>query len=126
MRKLKATDLFAVSKIIKTIGVDDIINCFSSKEIKDLAKTMSEGDKKYTDGDVREVGEVIVKNICTLIFDKLDLIENDLMKFISSVTGLSIKEVEDLPLNEFAEVVVKIIKNPDFVDFIKVVLKSFN
>ncbi|MDY4724405.1 MAG: hypothetical protein SO292_04180 [Bacilli bacterium] len=49
MRKLKATDLFAVSKIIKTIGVDDIINCFSSKEIKDLAKTMSEGDKKYTD-----------------------------------------------------------------------------
>lgn len=126
MRKLKATDLFAVSKIIKTIGVDDIINCFSSKEIKDLAKTMSEGDKKYTDGDVREVGAVIVKNICTLIFDKLDLIENDLMKFISSVTGLSIKEVEDLPLNEFAEVVVKIIKNPDFVDFIKVVLKSFN
>ena len=125
MRKLKATDLFAVSKIIKTIGVDDIINCFSSKEIKDLAKTMSEGDKKYTDGDVREVGAVIVKNICTLIFDKLDLIENDLMKFISSVTGLSIKEVEDLPLNEFAEVVVKIIKNPDFVDFIKVVLKSF-
>ena len=87
---------------------------------------MSEGDKKYTDGDVREVGAVIVKNICTLIFDKLDLIENDLMKFISSVTGLSIKEVEDLPLNEFAEVVVKIIKNPDFVDFIKVVLKSFN
>lgn len=126
MRKLKATDLFAVSKIIKTIGVDDIINCFSSKEIKDLAKTMSEGDKKYTDGDVREVGAVIVKNICTLIFDKLDLIENDLMKFISSVIGLSIKEVEDLPLNEFAEVVVKIIKNPDFVDFIKVVLKSFN
>ena len=118
MRKLKATDLFAVSKIIKTIGVDDIINCFSSKEIKDLAKTMSEGDKKYTDGDVREVGAVIVKNICTLIFDKLDLIENDLMKFISSVTGLSIKEVEDLPLNEFAEVVVKIIKNPDFMDFI--------
>ena len=126
MRKLKATDLFVVSKIIKTIGVNDIINCFSSKEIKDLAKTMSEGDKKYTDGDVREVGAVIVKNICTLIFDKLDLIENDLMKFISSVTGLSIKEVEDLPLNEFAEVVVKIIKNPDFVDFIKVVLKSFN
>ena len=126
MRKLKATDLFAVSKIIKTIGVDDIINCFSSKEIKDLAKTMSEGDKKYTDGDVREVGAVIVKNICTLIFDKLDLIENDLMKFISSVTGLSIKEVEDLPLNEFAEVVVHMINNPDFMDFINVVLKSFN
>ena len=40
--------------------------------------------------------------------------------------GLKVKEVEDLPITDFAEIVMAIIKEPDFVDFIKVVLKSFN
>ena len=42
------------------------------------------------------------------------------------MTGLEFKVVEDLPIAEFAKIVMEIIKEPDFVDFIKVVLKSFN
>lgn len=126
IRKPKTTDLFVVSKIIKTIGVDNIVNCFNAKEVKDLAKKVSKDKKTYSDEDAREVGILVVKNIGELIFDKLDLIQNDLIKYVSLMTGLEFKVVEDLPIAEFAKIVMEIIKEPDFVDFIKVVLKSFN
>ena len=126
IRKPKTTDLFVVSKIIKTIGVDNIVNCFNAKEVKDLAKKVSKDKKTYSDEDAREVGILVVKNIGELIFDKLDLIQNDLIKYVSLMTGLEFKVVEDLPIAEFATIVMAIIKEPDFVDFIKVVLKSFN
>lgn len=126
IRKPKTTDLFVVSKIIKTIGIDNIVNCFNAKEVKDLAKKVSKDKKTYSDEDAREVGILVVKNIGELIFDKLDLIQNDLIKYVSLMTGLEFKVVEDLPIAEFAKIVMEIIKEPDFVDFIKVVLKSFN
>ena len=56
IRKPKTTDLFVVSKIIKTIGVDNIVNCFNAKEVKDLAKKVSKDKKTYSDEDDREVG----------------------------------------------------------------------
>ena len=69
---------------------------------------------------------MVMLSIGDLIFEKMEDIQTDLFKFIANLTGLKVKEVEDLSLVDTANIVMAIIKKPDFVDFIKVVLKSFN
>lgn len=126
IRKPKATDLFVASKIIKGIGIKNIADCFNSKEVKEYVKSLRSNDAELTEKQIQRVGVLVVTNITELIFEKIDVIQDDLINFISNLTGLPIKDVEDLPIADFAEVVTLIIKEPDFVDFIKVVLKSFN
>ena len=65
-------------------------------------------------------------SIGDLILEKLDIVKDDVIKLMSNLSGLKTKDVEDLPLVTFTEMFMDIIKEPDFLDFIKVVLKSFN
>ena len=123
-RKPKATDLFVVSKIIKGIGLKNIADCFNSDEIKVIRNSVS--GEKVSSETLNQAGITIVLSIGELILDRLDDVKDDVIKFMSCLSGLKIKEVEDLPITEFAEMLMAIIKEPDFVDFIKVVLKSFN
>ena len=58
--------------------------------------------------------------------DKLEIIQEPLIKFMSNLSGLKVKEIEDLPPADFIDMAITIIKMPEFVDFIKVVLKSLN
>lgn len=124
LRKPKATDLFVVSKIIKGIGLKNIADCFNSDEIKVIRNSVS--GEKVSSETLNQAGITIVLSIGELILNRLDNVKNDVIKFMSCLSGLKIKEVEDLPITEFAEMLMAIIKEPDFVDFIKVVLKSFN
>lgn len=124
LRKPKATDLFVVSKIIKGIGLKNIADCFNSDEIKVIRNSVS--GEKVSSETLNQAGITIVLSIGELILDRLDDVKDDVIKFMSCLSGLKIKEVEDLPITEFAEMLMAIIKEPDFVDFIKVVLRSFN
>ena len=124
LRKPKATDIFVVSKIIKSIGLKNIANCFNSDDLNLIRKSVS--SDKVTDEVLYKAGATIMLSIGDLVLEKMEVVQNDLIKFISNLTGLKVKEVEDLPITDFAEIVMAIIKEPDFGDFIKVVLKSFN
>ena len=124
LRKPKATDIFVVSKIIKGIGLKNISNCFNSDEINLIRKSVA-GDK-LTDDVLYKIGANIMLSIGDLILEKLDIVKDDVIKLMSNLSGLKTKDVEDLPLVTFTEMFMDIIKEPDFSDFIKVVLRSFN
>lgn len=124
IRKPKATDIPVVCKIIKGIGLKNIANCFSNDDIKVIRESMA--GKEVSDELLNKAGLMIMLSIGDLIFDKMEVIQSDLFNFISKLTGLQVKKVEDLPITDFAKIVMVIIKEPDFVDFIKVVLKSLN
>lgn len=123
IRKPKAKDLFIVSKIIKGIGLQNIVDCFNSSNLTEIAK---KGETDFTDEQTMKAGAIVMMNVGELILDKMDVVKDDLIKFMSNLTEMSVGEIEDLPLCDFAEIFFKIIKEPDFADFIKVVLKSFN
>ena len=123
LRKPKATDIFVVSKIIKGVGLKNVPKCFNSDEINLIKKSMS--GEKLSDETRSQVRITIMVSIGDLILDKLDDVKDDVIKLMSLLSGLKTKEIEDLSLVDFAEMLMAIIKNPDFVDFIKVVLKSF-
>lgn len=121
LRKPKASDLFVVSKILKEIGVKNLANCFNAEEYDEIKKVA-----KSDNPDYEKVGIMVVTSLCDLILDRLEDIQEPLIKFMSNLSGLKTKELEDLPPADFAEMAIDIIKMPEFMDFIKVVLKSFN
>ncbi len=137
LRKPKATDIFVVSKIIKGIGLKNIKDCFNTSDINELRASLMDENKlvdengkvtykNFSDEQLTKFGVEMVTSVGDLVLERMEVVQKDLINLISNLTGLSIKEVEDLPIADFAEIVIAIVKEPDFVDFIKVVLKSFN
>lgn len=125
LRKPIATDIFVVSKILKGIGVKNIANCFTNDEVEELQKIIKD-KTELKDIDYTKAGIIVVTSICDLVLDKLEDIQQPLIKFMSLLSGLKVKDIETLPPADFIEMAIAIIKMPEFVDFIKVVLKSLN
>ena len=121
IRKPKATDLPVACKILKGIGLKNIAKCFNNDDIEVLKKSIS--GKEVTDEMLNKAGLMVILSIGDLIFEKMEDIQVDLFRFISNLTGLKVKEVENLSLTDLANIVIAILKEPDFTDFIKVVLK---
>ena len=121
IRKPKATDLPVACKILKGIGLKNIAKCFNNDDIEVFKKSIS--GKEVTDEMINKAGLMVILSIGDLIFEKMEDIQVDLFRFISNLTGLKVKEVENLSLTDLANIVIAILKEPDFTDFIKVVLK---
>ena len=121
IRKPKATDLPVACKILKGIGLKNIAKCFNNDDIEVFKKSIS--GKEVTDEMLNKAGLMVMLSIGDLIFEKMEDIQVDLFRFISNLTGLKVKEVENLSLTDLANIVIAILKEPDFTDFIKVVLR---
>ena len=125
LRNPQASDLFVVSKIIKAVGVKNIAECFKSEKLDTFKDKLSDKDTPMTDQDMSEAGIIVMTEIGELIFEKLDVVENDVFKFMANLSGLAIDDIKTMDIVEFAEMFMDIIKNPKFSDFIEVVLRSF-
>ena len=125
LRKPIATDIFVVSKILKGIGVKNIVECFTNGDVIELQKIIKD-KTELKDDDYTKAGIMVVSSIVDLVLDKLEDIQQPLIKFMSLLSGLKVKDIEQLPPADFIEMAIAIIKMPEFVDFIKVVLKSLN
>ena len=125
LRNPQASDLFVVTKIIKAVGLKNVANCFDSDELKAFKDKIADKETPATDEELRKAGLIAMTSIGELIFEKLDLVQEDIFKFLSNLSGLSMDDVKAMDIVEFAEMFMTVIKNPKFADFIKVVLKSF-
>ena len=125
LRNPQASDLFVVSRIIKAVGIKNIANCFKSEELEAFKSEFVDKDIPMTEEDEYKAGLMAMTAIGELIFDKLDMVQEDIFTFMSNLSGLAVDDVKSMDIVEFAEMFMDIIKNPKFADFIKVVLKSF-
>lgn len=125
LRNPQATDLFIVTKIIKKIGIKNITACFDSEEITAIKNKVADKDNPTSEQDTYEAGRLVLTAVGELIFEKLDTVQDDIFKFMSNLSGLTVADIASMDIVEFAEMFMAIIKNPKFADFIMVVLRSF-
>lgn len=125
VRNPQASDLFVVTKIIKAVGIKNIINCFNGEKVEEFRARIADNDNPTTEAEASEAGMIVMTEIGELIFDKLDVVQEDVFKLMSNLSGITIAEVKTMDIVDFAELFMAIVKNPKFADFIKVVLKSF-
>ena len=116
MRKLQATDLFSVVKILNGIGLKNVREAINIDEINNVRKGMTKGNE---DVITSQIGLNVVMSLATVILENLPKIENDLYNFIGSVIDVKPKDVAKMDMGEFMDVLITIIQKEEFKDFFK-------
>ena len=115
LRKLQATDLFTMVKILNKVGIKKIKDAIDLNEIREVKKKLAESDNK--DASVITLGLNIVTSVVGVIFENLPSVENDLYSFVGSVAGIKAKDVATMDIGEFMDLVISIVQKDEFKDF---------
>jgi hypothetical protein len=123
LRALKASDFFLVTRILSKIGVKEFKRCFESEEIKTAVKNMMKQDGGET--DVASIGMVVTFDVASVVLERMEDCERDIYKLLSRLSGMKETEVADMPMAEFGEMVIDVIKHEGFRDFFTAVISQF-
>lgn len=118
LRTLNATDIFPMSTIISKVGINEFKKCFESDEIKKLIKGQGKGNEAV-------VGVAVALDIGGVILGNLHKCENDIYSFLARIANAKTEEIKALSMGEFAELIIEVVKKPEFRDFFSVVSKLF-
>lgn len=127
LRALKASDFFLVTRILSKIGVKECKACLESVEIKKAVKNMMESQKggKIADSDVASIGMTVVLDIASIVLERMENCEKDIYKLLANLSGKKEAEIADLPMADFGEMVIAVIKHEGFRDFFTAVISQF-
>lgn len=120
-RTLVSKDIFPICGILKKIGIKELRSAFSN------ADSINPKDKKI---DLTAIGMDIFFDITGTIVSNLPSCEREIYTFLSSVVRkddgaeMTIDELKDMPMGDFAQVVMDIVSKQEFKDFFRVALKS--
>ena len=121
LRTLTSKDMFPMFKILSTIGIKEFRSCFESEDVKRIAKAAANGEEV----DTSSVGMMIMLDIVGIVVSKLPSCENEIYSFLEGISNLKRKELEKLDMVTFTQLIVDVIRKPEFKDFIGVVSKLF-
>ena len=116
MRKLQATDIFSVVKILNGIGLKNVKEAINFEEINKIRKGMTEDNADVISS---QVGLNVVMSLATVIIENLPKVENDLYNFIGSIIDMKPKDVARLDMGDFMDILITIIQKEEFKDFFK-------
>ena len=122
LRALKASDIFLVTRILSKIGVKEFKRCFESEEIKAAVNNMT---KENGEVDVASIGMSVVFDIASIVLEHIDGCEMELYRLLGSLSDMDWKEIRDMPMVDFGEMVIDVVKHEGFRDFFTAVIKRF-
>ena len=123
-RKLNSRDLFMIIKLVKKIGLDnfskvlekgnikEIVDKFTGKETKTTTKTSKKAKNKET--EYLQVGLAIGLEAGQVVIERLDVCEDEIFEILSKTSNLEMKDLEEMPIDEFIEMIFDFVKLEDF------------
>ena len=124
LRELKSTDLFPMFAILSKIGFKDLKESLSVDTIRDLVEAVkSEEDDDET--KTTAVGFSIIMEVVEVILKNLPNCEKEIYNFLAGLSGMTAKEIAELPMVTFTEMIIAVIQKDEFKDFFKVVSGLF-
>lgn len=135
-RKLKATDIGTMTKLIKKIGISKIKDCFKSEEIGTLMSNFQKEESETEESETEEkeietsdnsliikAGIEAVTQLVQIVIDSYSDCEPELHKLLSDTSNLSLEEVQDLDFEVFIDMLLDFFRKGEFMGFLKRVLK---
>lgn len=120
LRKLQATDLFTMVKIINGIGLKNIKDNIDLAELDDIRKRLKDDDSKENSEELlSKVGMKIVTSVVGTVIENLPKVEKELYDFCGNVAGIKPKDVAKLEIGEFIDLLIAIVTKDEFKDFFK-------
>lgn len=116
LRKLQATDLFIIVKIINTLGIKKIKESINIDEIKEARlKILEDGSNK---NDVyKEIGTKVIMSVIDVVIENIPLIEQDLFKFMGNLANVKPEEIAKMDIGDFMDLLIAIVKKEEFKGF---------
>ena len=131
-RRLNATDIFLMVKIIGNIGLKELATSFKDGSFKDvfsslINKHIKEAAEKEENKEdtVAEIGISIAFELANTIIANLPKCETEIYQLLAQVSGKKVNEISKIDAVVFFEMIIEIKKKEEFKDFIKVVSKLF-
>lgn len=119
LRELQSKDVFLMSRIISKIGIKEFKSCF---ETEDVQKLIAEG---IDEGAVERIGLSVMMDIAGVVLSNVSHAEQDIYSFLADLSGKTAKDIAELDMVVFAEMIIEVVQKDQFKDFIKVVSKLF-
>lgn len=119
LRNIQASDLFALVKMLKKLGIKDLKSVFNTEDIKSLREKSKNGEKI----DYIEIGINGVMSIFTIIIENIDKIENDFYVFVGNIANTEPTEIATMKIDKFMELINEIVHKEEFKDFFNQALK---
>ena len=114
LRRLQATDLFGMVKILNKIGLKNIKDAIDVNEIKEMRKGLTEGNEAQV---MSEIGMNVVMSVVGVVFEHLPSVETDLYNFVGSVANMKAKDVAKMDVGDFMDLLISIVQKEEFKDF---------
>ena len=114
LRRLQATDLFGMVKILNKIGLKNIKDAIDVNEIKEMRKGLTEGNEAQV---MSEIGMNVVMSVVGVVFERLPSVETDLYNFVGSVANMKAKDVAKMDVGDFMDLLISIAQKEEFKDF---------
>lgn len=108
LRDLKACDIFPMVSILRKIGIGTLKDHLTPNLLK---------------GDDSSVGYAVLMELMGILIEHLPDCDNEIYRFLSNLSGLTVDQVADLPLGDFMGMITAVFHKKEFGDFYQAVLK---
>lgn len=126
-RTLKADDVFPMFKIISKIGLKEIKEQLDPATLGKVANAFKNGNEGANNEDMAySIGFSVMLEIAQIVITNIPNCKREIYSLLSQVSGMSEKEISELDMVTFTEMVIAFFKKDEFKDFIGVVSKLFN
>ena len=116
LRRLQATDLFSMVKILNGIGLNNFKDVIDTNKIKEMRKSINDDNAEQV---VSDIGMNVVMSVLSVILENLPSVETDLYNFIGSVANMKAKDVAKMDIGDFMDLLISIAQKEEFKDFFK-------
>lgn len=113
LRRLRADDLFLLTKIVNGAGIKEIAEVFKRSGALDP----SAFDGKTDEEVYAEVGVGVAMEAAGVIIGNLDAVKGDLYKLLGSLSGQEPQAVAAMDAVEFFDMVTDVVQMEQFKDF---------
>ena len=116
LRRLQATDLFSMVKILNGIGLKNFKDVIDTDKIKEMRKSINDDNAEQV---VSDIGMNVVMSVLSVILENLPSVETDLYNFIGSVANMKAKDVAKMDIGDVMDLLISIAQKEEFKDFFK-------
>lgn len=125
LRKVNATDIFAVSTIISKIGIREFKSCLKGEDTINLISNLLNEKNQNNDAALSAVGISVVFDIVGVVLGNMEKCKEDIFSLLSSLSGINKKDIATLDGEVFMNMLMDAINDNSKV-FIGVASKLFN
>jgi hypothetical protein len=125
LRGLKSEDMFLMFGILSKIGFKDLKNSLTPDKVTEMTTAFQKQDGQDSSDMSTFIGFNIMMEVVEIVMKNLPSCKVEIYTLLSSLSGMTVKEISDLDMVTFTEMIIAVVQKEEFKDFFKVVARLF-